>query len=328
MHCKYCLGTNLRPVLHEESGKHIVIDNQWVDKRKRQCMSCFSIGRPIAICPQPICPICADQTLDASCAPIINEATRIRLVADPCIPFIAVCTQCHHHICWKCAERARNIKCQRCMGIMRVARVSNIWCESMGDQLRLLLANYAIYAFADSPEIKYIITAIMCEYMKWLSLAKQTPRDPYSIYDPPAPIEAIWRHHIQYTKNYAAICALICGEFIHFHKCHNIEGARVGLKKATIDKMRRIEPFTIHTSRLWECAPQSSAYNLAPTGSVFICDLSGHEKEVPYHPQYTADDLCVYGELHNTICWQGTILMSPRSLESYGIMPGYTLHMI
>jgi hypothetical protein len=203
--------------------------------------------------------------------------------------------------------------------------------DDMSPDLRILLADFAMVLCAKYPKNSHQVWEYMVEYTKWLSIIKDVPDDPNTIYSPPEKIDEIWHLHILCTKNYAAVCGILCGQLINHRLVFESADARTIRLEATIKALRRFEHFNENTANIWGIPLQSPAYNLAPLGTVYVRSLSGRTVSVDYHPKYTIGDLlikldmCVTGT--GTI-FQGRTLNTSKTCEDYNISNGHTLHSV
>jgi hypothetical protein len=128
----------------------------------------------------------------------------------------------------------------------------------------------------------------MIEYIKWLSIARLWPQDPLDFVPPVGIINEMWTMHVQLTKNYAAVCEILCCEMIH-HRPHK---APEMPNKWTVAHIRQMEPFTELTAAIWKCPMQSCAFNYPSCGAVQI-KIEFGVKYAPYNPSYTIQDVLI-----------------------------------
>ncbi len=290
--CKYCLHTDLRPARDYIGARKITTDTH-------QCLNCFRTCRPLVIRDDPECPICGEDVL--STRPIVLD----------------VCIQCHTAICWPCATQINKRKCTICKGPTRAGYYIDMSpLNDMSGDLRALLLDAASSAIASG---RKVTGPLMIEYTKWLTLAKLA-QDPLAIYCPPQAIHDLWAAHVSCTRNYATVCEIICGPhgMIHYHPSKPNEAAL----SLTIERIRRIEPYTIHTANIWDCPMQSPAFNLEPTGRFYIKSLSQAIYVAPYHPEYTLQDVLIkmgFSIYSSRLIYAGRRLFLERTLADYNI---------
>jgi hypothetical protein len=201
--------------------------------------------------------------------------------------------------------------------------------DPMSDDLRDLLADLAAIYLRKHPENGCMLWETIVEYTKWLSIIKDVPDDPNVIYSPCKDIDKLWHLHILCTKNYAAVCEILCGQMINHRLVFESDSARLKRFTAAVTAIRRIGPFTKKTADMWSIPLQSPAFNYAPVGMVFIKMLSGRTEKVDYHPKYTIGDLLIKCDIY---CASASIIFAGKSLkldetcEYYNVDHGSTIH--
>ncbi len=199
---------------------------------------------------------------------------------------------------------------------------------SMSPDLRGLMANLAIHMVAKRWKYHSMMREVIFEYMKWLSIAKTEPADPLSKFTPCDLVRTVWKAHMTITKNYSATCEIICGEFIHGRQDYGASEQRM---KATEALVRRVEPFTTYTASEWKYAMQGPAFNLEPTGVIFVRHSIGRTATVRYHPGLTIEDVKILiGDpfAQSIYIFAGRQLRAGQTFESLGIYNEATIYQV
>jgi hypothetical protein len=265
-----------------------------------------------------------EKCFDDAGAPIISEVAAIKIAANMGTIFVAVCRQCKSFACWECADRSDSPQCALCRGPLRGGYLSNTgWSIDMSPDLRDLLLDLAVVLKYDSHNIGVSgvgsLNIIMCEYTKWLSIAKHDPTK----YTAPPLIKNVWNCHMINSRNYMASCRILHGAYIHAQ--HQLEPPAEDI----IPMMRKIEPFTTHTAVMWKCTGQSPAHNFPPEGDIFIQSVEGTATQ-PFHPLYTEKDILIRANAPagSLLVWEGRVIKEGMTLGSYGVAAGGTIVLI
>ncbi len=343
-HCRFCFGTSLRPLPSNTDAQGRAI--------AAQCLTCFCVSSPpIRVKPdQRECPVCFDDLFGPDGAVCVTDAAAAALAQHASPKVARVCTKCDLAVCYTCSSQIQPKNCVICRGKTVTLFLTNTSLfKEMVPELRRLLAEFAVVLRSERPERNSLVWEIIVEYVKWLSIIKDAPDDPLSIYVPCAAIEDVWRLHVLCTANYAACCDLVCGQFIHYRLSREPDrpdwhSARADRSLRAVAELRRFEPFTQFTALFWGIPMQSAAYNRQPMGIMHLRvgptalsrDDSPEGDLIPvnWHPQYTVRDIVLkamclaspagHRRLQKALKMPGV----DDSLEARGIHNGSTMMLV
>lgn len=329
--CKWCLGSRLREVKPiaglQENGLH-------------QCLTCFCVMQPLRMqVDQQECPVCLEPIYGDDIGGLhdLPIATKTEYACHRTSVVIHVCVDCNICICCSCAEKMAGNPCVVCRRThVTSGSITNVSpLDSMGEDLKFLLADFALTAIRKWPKYANFAWEYILEYAKWLFVIKKVADDPNAVYSPCKKIDALWHLHILCTKNYRACCEIICGQYINHRLVSDSDPTNARLE-AAVRAIRDIEPFTEDTAHIWNIVAQSPTYYLQPTIRVTVRSLTGRSTHTPCRPDNTVADVLIRaGEIKGQKCAAtvtaivyGKQVLLNKTLAQCGLQDGAVIHTI